>query len=274
MVTTPVLLLQAALLGLVEGVTEFLPVSSTGHLILVADWLDFWSQEKREVFEIAVQLGAILAVCWEYRVVLTRVILDLPRTRAAQGFALNVVVAFLPAAVLGLLFGKLIKAHLFNPVTVASALIVGGVVILWAERVQRLRPRGVVTETAAMTTRHALLVGLAQCLALVPGTSRSAATVVGGLFTGLSRQVAVEFSFFLAIPTLFAATLYDTYKHRGVFEPADLPVFGVGLLVAFLSALLVIRAFIRYVGRRDLTPFAWYRIAFGALVLVLALSKT
>lgn len=261
------LLFKALLMGLVEGITEFLPVSSTGHLIITADVLDFWSKDKRDVFEIAIQLGAILAVCYQYWGRLWKVVEGLFSQPAAQRFTLNLVVAFLPAAIVGVIFIKQIKFYLFNPLTVAAALVVGGVAILWAERRQHV----VSVETVDdMSWRDALRVGLAQCLALIPGTSRSGATIIGGLLFGLSRTAATEFSFFLAIPTMFAATFYDVIKHRSEFAAADLPVFAVGFIVSFLSALLVIRALIRFVSRHDFTVFAWYRIAFGAVILLTA----
>ncbi len=261
------LLFQALVMGLVEGITEFLPVSSTGHLIITADLLDFWTKEKRDVFEVAIQLGAILSVCYEYRQRLFGVAQNMFTQLPAQRFVLNLVVAFLPSALLGFFFIGAIKFYLFNPIVVAVALIVGGVLILWAEN----RRHEVSAETVDdMTWRHALKVGLAQCLALVPGTSRSGATIIGGLFVGLSRKAAAEFSFFLAIPTMFAATLYDVLRHRDEFVAADLPVFAVGFGVSFISALLVIRALIRFVSRHDFSVFAWYRIVFGTFILLSA----
>ncbi|HEX4869164.1 MAG TPA: undecaprenyl-diphosphate phosphatase [Moraxellaceae bacterium] len=261
------LLFKALVMGLVEGITEFLPVSSTGHLIITAALIDFWSKEKRDVFEVAIQLGAILSVCYEYRVRLLGVAQGVLRERSAQRFALNLLVAFLPAAVIGVTFLKDIKDYLFNAYVVAVALVVGGVLILWAER----RPHVIRAETVDdMDWRMALKVGLAQCLALIPGTSRSGATIIGGLLFGLSRKAAAEFSFFLAIPVMFAATLLDVVKNRDAFVAADLPVFAVGFVVSFLSALVVIRALIRFVSRHDFTVFAWYRIVFGAFILLTA----
>lgn len=261
------LLFKALVMGLVEGITEFLPVSSTGHLIITAELLDFWTKEKRNVFEVAIQLGAILSVCYEYRQRLLGVAAGVLQQKDAQRFVLNLLVAFLPAALLGFFFITPIKLYLFNPLVVAIALVVGGVLILWAEKRQHV----VKAETVdAMDWRMALKVGLAQCLALVPGTSRSGATIIGGLFFGLSRKAAAEFSFFLAIPVMFAATFYDVLKHRDEFVAADLPVFGVGFVVSFLSALLVIRALIRFVAHHDFTVFAWYRIVFGGFILVSA----
>lgn len=255
---------QAVVMGIVEGLTEFLPVSSTGHLVITASWLDFWTKDKRDVFEVAIQLGAILAICFEYRVRLWNVVSQL-HTPAAQRFTVNVAIAFLPAAVLGLLFMKAINAHLFNPVSVATAFIVGGLVILWAERRRHVVRIHTVDD---MTWHDALKVGLAQCLALIPGTSRSGATIIGGLLFGLSRTAAAEFSFFLAIPTMFAATFYDLFKHRDLFAVADLPVIGIGFIVSFVVALGVVRALLRFISRHDFTVFAWYRIAFGAALLL------
>jgi undecaprenyl-diphosphatase len=263
----PLLLFKALIMGLVEGITEFLPVSSTGHLIITAELIDFWTKEKRDVFEVAIQLGAILSVCYEYRQRLFGVAQGVLTQPASQRFVLNLVVAFLPAAILGFLFIKPIKFYLFNPLAVATALVVGGVLILWAEKRQHVVRAESVDE---MDWKMALKVGLAQCLALVPGTSRSGATIIGGLFFGLSRKAAAEFSFFLAIPVMFAATLYDVLRHLDEFVVADLPVFGVGFVVSFISALLVIRALIRFVAHHDFTVFAWYRIVFGGFILISA----
>lgn len=262
------LLLKALILGLVEGITEFLPISSTGHLILVGDLLDF-NDEKGKLFEIAIQLAAILAVCWEYRVKISEVIMGLPSRREAQRFALNLVIAFVPAAILGLLFIKKIKQYLFHPVPVALAFIVGGIVILWAERRAH---RITVEDVGAMGWKDALKVGLAQCFALIPGTSRSGATIIGGLLFGLSRKAATEFSFFLAIPTMFAATFYDVYKHRDILRFGDLGMFAVGFVASFASAFFAVRGLLRYISRHDFSAFAWYRIAFGIVVLLTAYS--
>lgn len=261
------LLFKALIMGLVEGATEFLPVSSTGHLIITGDLIDFWTKEKRDVFEVAIQLGAILAVCYEYRERLFGVTRGLLTEPQAQRFAVNLAVAFLPAALLGFFFLKAIKFYLFNPMVVAIALIVGGAVILWAEKRQHVIR---VNDVDEMTWQDALKVGIAQCFALVPGTSRSGATIIGGLLFGLSRKTAAEFSFFLAIPTMFAATFYDVFKHRDEFVMADMPVFGVGFLVSFISALLVVRALMRFITRHDFTVFAWYRFAFGGFILLSA----
>ena len=257
------ILLKALILGLVEGITEFLPVSSTGHLILAGQLLDF-TGDKAKVFEVAIQLAAILAVVWEYRVRLGHVAISMTRDPVSQRFAMNLIVAFLPAAVLGFLFLKEIKHYLFNPIVVASAFIVGGLLILWAERRQHVIR---VQEVEEMRWQDALKVGFAQALAMIPGTSRSGATIIGGLFFGLSRKAATEFSFFLAIPTMFAATLYDVYKNRELFSADDLSLFAVGGVASFISAFLAVRGLIHFISRHDFTLFAWYRIAFGVAVL-------
>lgn len=262
-----ILLLKALCLGIVEGLTEFLPISSTGHLILVGDLLDF-NDAKGKVFEIVIQSGAILAVCWEYRVKLWSVVAGMVRREgAAWRFATNLLIAFLPAAVLGLMFASAIKAHLFQPVPVALAFIVGGLLILWAERRQhQVR----IQEVDDMGWRDALKIGLAQSLALIPGTSRSGATIIGGLFFGLSRRAATEFSFFLAIPTLIAATFYDLYKSRDLLSADDLSLFAVGFVASFISAFIAVRGLLRFISRHDFTVFAWYRILFGGIVLATA----
>ena len=259
-------LLHALILGIVEGVTEFLPISSTGHLILAGDLLHF-NDEKGKLFEIVIQSGAILAVCWEYRVRIMRVIAGLSSDPVAQRFALNLFVAFLPAAVLGLLFSKVIKAHLFQAVPVAMAFIIGGFIILWAERREhRIR----VNEVEDLTLMDAFKLGLAQAFALIPGTSRSGATIIGGLLFGLSRKAATEFSFFLAIPTLLAATGYELYKERALLSADDLGMWAVGFVAAFISAFLCVRWLLRYIASHDFSIFAWYRIAFGVVVLATA----
>src|SRR5450432_156 len=258
-----VILIKALILGVVEGLTEFLPVSSTGHLILAGDLLDF-NDDKGKLFEIVIQCGAILAVCWEYRAKLAAVIWGLGSKREAQGFALNLAIAFVPLAVLGLAFGKAIKAHLFRPVPVALAFIVGGFVILWAEkRKHTVRIR----EVEDLRWTDALKLGIAQAFALIPGTSRSGATIIGGMLFGLSRTAATEFSFFLAIPTLFAATGYELFRNRDLIVASDVSMIAVGFVVAFISALLVVRWLLRYVAHHDFVPFAWYRIAFGLVIL-------
>jgi undecaprenyl-diphosphatase len=266
---SPTLLIALAL-GIVEGLTEFLPVSSTGHLIVAGSLLGY-TGDQAKMFEIVIQAGAILAVCWEYRARLGRVLSGLSTDAKAQRFAVNLAVAFLPAAVLGLLFGKAIKAHLFAPVPVAVAFVAGAFVILWAERRQRARPDAVrVNDVDAMRWTDALLVGCAQAFALVPGTSRSGATIIGGMLFGISRVAATEFSFFLAIPTLFAATGYSLWKDATLVAARDLPAFGVGFVAAFVSAFACVRWLIRYVSHHDFVPFAWYRIAFGAVILATA----
>jgi undecaprenyl-diphosphatase len=263
-------LVTAVILGIVEGLTEFLPISSTGHLIVAGSLLHY-TGEQAKVFEIVIQAGAILAVCWEYRARLLMVLGGLATDARAQRFALNVAVAFLPAAVLGLAFGKSIKAHLFAPVPVACAFVAGALVILWAERRQRTRPDAMrITSVDDMRWTDALKVGIAQAFALVPGTSRSGATIIGGMLFGLSRLAATEFSFFLAIPTLFAATAYEAVRNRHLLVAHDLPAFGVGFAAAFVSAFVCVRWLIRYVSRHDFLPFAWYRIAFGAVILITA----
>lgn len=258
--------LIAFILGIVEGLTEFLPISSTGHLILAGDLMGF-NDNKAKVFHIAIQTGAMLAIVWEYRERFGRVISGLFTDASAQRFALNLAVAFMPAAIFGLTFGSTIKLHLFHPVPVAIAFIVGGLIILWVER----RPRRVVIDNVDdMTWRDALKVGCAQTFALIPGTSRSGATIIGGMLFGLSRKAATEFSFFLAVPTLIAAGAYETWKHRALLSADDLDMFAVGFFTAFVSAFICVRWLLRYVAAHDFTPFAWYRIVFGILVLTTA----
>jgi undecaprenyl-diphosphatase len=257
------LLLKALLLGIVEGATEFLPVSSTGHLIIVGDLLDF-NDARGKVFEIVIQLGAILAVCWEYRVKIAHVATSMISETASQRFAANLMIAFSPAALLGLAFHHQIKTYLFSPITVAIALIVGGFAILIVEK---FAPQADTQSVDEMDWKHALKVGFAQSLALIPGVSRAGATILGGVMFGLSRRTATEFSFFLAIPIMFAATFFDVYKGREMLDMADLPIFAVGFVTAFVSALLVVRGLLRYVAHHDFRAFAWYRIVFGALVL-------
>lgn len=262
-----ILLLKALILGIVEGLTEFLPVSSTGHLILMGDLLDF-NDDKGKVFEIVIQAGAILAVCWEYRARIAATFSGLASDRVAQRFAMNLAIAFMPLAVLGLAFGGAIKSALFRPVPVALAFIVGGVIILFAERWYKRRGDAAhIDSVDDLTGRDALKLGLAQALALIPGTSRSGATIIGGLFFGMSRKCATEFSFFLAIPTLFAATGYSIWKERALLSAADIPLFSVGFVAAFMSAFVVVRWLIRYVSTHDFSVFAWYRILFGLVVL-------
>ena len=259
----PTLLIHALVLGIVEGLTEFLPVSSTGHLILAGDLLNF-NDDRGKLFEIVIQSGAILAVCWEYRARIAKVLAGLPGDPAARRFTLNLAIAFLPLAVLGLAVGKAIKAHLFQPVPVAIAFIVGAFVIIWAERrehVIRIR------EVDDMSPMDALKLGIAQAFALIPGTSRSGATIIGGLLFGLSRKAATEFSFFLAIPTLIAATAYQLYKERALLNADDIGMWAVGFVASFVSAFLCVRWLLRYISSHDFIPFAWYRIAFGIAVI-------
>ena len=264
------LLIKAAVMGIVEGLTEFLPISSTGHLILAGALLGF-DDEKAKVFDIAIQTGAIFAVILVYWQKIRDTLVALPNEKQAQKFALNVLVAFLPAVVLGLLFGKAIKANLFTPVVVASTFIIGGFIILWAEKRQKDNPAVArINEVEAMSVVDALKVGLVQCLAMIPGTSRSGATIIGGMLLGLSRKAATDFSFYLAIPTLIGAGVYSLYKDRALLSVSDVPLFGVGLLFSFLSAWLCIRWLLRYIASHSFTPFAWYRIAFGIVVLVTA----
>ena len=264
------LLIKAAIMGVVEGLTEFLPISSTGHLILAGALLGF-DDDKAKVFDIAIQTGAIFAVILVYWQKIRDTILALPSDKQAQRFGLNVLIAFLPAVILGLLFGKAIKAHLFTPVVVASTFIIGGFIILWAERRQQRNPTlARIHEVEQMTPLDALKVGLAQCLAMVPGTSRSGATIVGGMLLGLSRKAATDFSFYLAIPTLVGAGVYSLYKERALLSLADVPLFAVGLVVSFLSAWLCIRWLLRYIATHSFAGFAYYRIAFGVVVLATA----
>jgi undecaprenyl-diphosphatase len=260
------LFLKAVVLGVVEGLTEFLPISSTGHLIIAGQLLGFGG-DKAKVFDIVIQSGAMLAIVWEYRARFGRVLAGLASDPAARRFAANLVVAFIPAALLGLAFGSAIKQHLFSAVPVAAAFIVGGFVILWVER----KPRPVrVQEVDDMTWTDALKVGLAQSVALIPGTSRSGATIIGGMLFGLSRRAATEFSFFLAVPTLIAAGAYDAWKHRALLAADDLGFFAVGFVVSFVSAFACVRWLLRYIASHDFTVFAWYRIVFGAIVLITA----
>jgi undecaprenyl-diphosphatase len=276
------LILKAVILGLVEGFTEFLPISSTGHLILVADLLDF-NDEKSKAFNVIIQFGAILAVCWEYRQKLISVVTGITSRRASQRFAVNVIIATIPAIILALIFGEYIKSALFSPIPVATALIVGGFIIFWAEARQKKSESEVgngvlisrdIDGVDDLNWRDALKIGLAQCAALIPGTSRSGATIIGGMLFGLPRKVATEISFFLAIPVIAGATLYELIKLRDVLGDASWstfgPVLGVGFVVSFVSAFVCIRWLIRYVATHDFRIFAWYRIIFGILVLLTA----
>ena len=265
-----VLLIKVIIMGIVEGLTEFLPISSTGHLILAGSLLNF-TGEKVKLFEIVIQAGAMLAVCWEYRHRIFNVIRNFSSDVAARRFVANLLVAFLPAVVLGLLFGKMIKAHLFAPVPVALAFIVGAFIILIVERRNRLNEDSLrIHSVDEMTVLDAFKVGCAQCFALIPGTSRSGASIIGGMVFGLSRQAATEFSFFLAIPTLYGATIYSLYKERALLSVADLPMFGVGALAAFISAFFCVRWLLRYISTHDFMIFVWYRIVFGVLILISA----
>lgn len=265
------LLIKAAIMGVVEGLTEFLPISSTGHLILAGALLDFLDHDKRQVFEIAIQTGAIFAVILVYWQKIRDTLVALPTERQAQRFAVNVAIGFVPAVLLGLLFGKFIKAHLFTPTIVATTFIVGGFIILWAERRQAINPKTVrVADVDAMTPLDALKVGLVQCLAMVPGTSRSGATIIGGMLLGLSRKAATDFSFFLAIPTLIGAGVYSLYKERALLSVADVPLFAVGLVFSFISAWLCVRWLLKFISTHSFVGFAYYRIVFGVIVLVTA----
>lgn len=267
-----VLLIKAAIMGVVEGLTEFLPISSTGHLILTGALLGF-HDEKAKVFDIAIQTGAIFAVILVYWQKLRDTIVALPTDRQARRFALNVFIAFVPAVILGLLFGKAIKAHLFTPVIVASTFILGGFIILWAERRQQNNPAlARIHDVDAMTPLDALKVGLMQCFAMVPGTSRSGATIIGAMLLGLSRKAATDFSFFLAIPTLIGAGAYSLYKDRALLSITDLPYFGVGLVFSFISAWICVRWLLRFISTHSFVGFAYYRIVFGVIVLATAWS--
>ncbi|WP_323147195.1 undecaprenyl-diphosphate phosphatase [Pseudomonas marginalis] len=255
--------IQALILGVVEGLTEFLPISSTGHQIIVADLLDFGG-ERAMAFNIIIQLGAILAVVWELRRKILDVVTGLPTQRNAQRFTVNLLIAFLPAVVLGVIFADLIHHYLFNPITVATALVIGGIVMLWAER----REHEVHAESVDdITWKDALKVGFAQCLAMIPGTSRSGSTIIGGLLFGLSRKTATEFSFFLAMPTMVGAAVYSGYKYRDLFQPADLPVFAIGFVTSFIFAMIAVKGLLKFIASHSYAAFAWYRIAFGLLIL-------
>ncbi len=270
------ILIKAAVMGVVEGLTEFLPISSTGHLILAGSLLGF-HDEKAKVFDIAIQTGAIFAVIWVYWQKVWGTLVALPHQREARRFAANVLIGFLPAVVLGLLFGKAIQAHLFTPQVVATTFILGGLVILWAEarhapRTEHDHPddRVRIHHVENMAPLDALKVGLVQCLAMVPGTSRSGATIIGGMLLGLSRKAATDFSFYLAMPTLIGAGAYSLYKQRDILAWVDAPMFAVGLLFSFVSAWFCVRWLLRYIATHSFVPFAWYRIAFGVLIWVSA----
>ncbi|MBK4733346.1 undecaprenyl-diphosphate phosphatase [Noviherbaspirillum pedocola] len=266
------LIIKSIIMGIVEGLTEFLPISSTGHLILAGSLLNFVG-DKMKVFEIVIQAGAIFAVMWEYRAPIARVLGGLGSDPKAQRFMVNLIVAFMPAAILGFLFNKKIKAVLFAPVPVALAFIIGGFVIMWVERRARAQQGAARIETVDdMTMVDAFKIGCAQAFALIPGTSRSGATIMGGMLFGLSRKAATEFSFFLAIPTLLAATVYSLYKERALLSAADVPMFAAGTIAAFLSAFLCVRWLLRYISSHTFNAFAWYRIVFGLLILLTAFT--
>jgi undecaprenyl-diphosphatase len=271
------LLIKAVILGVVEGLTEFLPISSTGHLILAGHLLGF-NDERGKAFEVIIQLGAILAVCWEFRKKIWDVLVGLGRRPRSNRFAMNIIVASIPAIVLALLLGKYIKAHLFSPIPVATAFIVGGLIILWAEHLEKAKQSNrkvalrSIENVEDLSIKDAIKVGLAQCAALIPGTSRSGATIIGGMLFGLPRQVATEFSFFLAIPVITGATVYELYKMRHDPSLLDIagygPVLGVGFIASFISAFFCVKWLIGYVSHHNFKPFAWYRIAFGVMILV------
>jgi undecaprenyl-diphosphatase len=265
---------KALILGIVEGLTEFLPVSSTGHLIVAGSLLNF-SDEHAKAFDVVIQLGAILAVCWEFRRRIGNVLTGLPARPDARRFALNVIIATIPAVVLGLLFEKAIKSALFSPLPVALTLVAGGLVILWAEAGTRSRgalaPR--VQSLDQLSALDALKVGAVQCFALIPGMSRSGSTIIGGMLFGLDRRVATEFSFFLAIPIIFGATAYELLKSWHLLSPDALGTFTIGFLAAFVSAFACVRWLLRYIAAHDFTVFAWYRIGFGLLILMVGYSK-
>ncbi|MBN3865548.1 MULTISPECIES: undecaprenyl-diphosphate phosphatase [Pseudomonas] len=254
---------QVSILGLVEGLTEFLPISSTGHQIIAADLLDFGG-ERAMAFNIIIQLGAILAVVWEFRRKILEITTGLPTQRNAQRFTLNLLIGFLPAVVLGVMFADKIHEYLFNPITVAVALVIGGIIMLWAEQREHVV---VIDHVDEMRWTDALKVGCAQCLAMIPGTSRSGSTIIGGLLFGLSRKTATEFSFFLAMPTMVGAAVYSGYKYRDLFQAADLPVFALGFVAAFLFAMIAVRGLLKFIANHSYAVFAWYRIGFGLLIL-------
>ena len=264
-----VLLFKSLIMGMVEGITEFLPISSTGHLILTGDLLNFMSKEKRDVYEIFIQLGAMLAVVWEYRAKITQTLTGAGKPGSERNLLLGVVIAFMPAAVIGLLLNKIIKEYLFQPVPVAMAFIIGGVIILWAENRQKTKIP-VVETVDDLTLKDALKIGFCQCLAMIPGTSRSGATIIGGMFLGVSRKAATEFSFFLGIPTLGAASLYSLLKHRHELDIGDSGVFAVGFIASFIFAFIAVRALLKFISTHTFVAFAYYRIAFGLIVLATA----
>lgn len=254
---------QALILGVVEGLTEFLPISSTGHQIVVADLMGF-DGDRAIAFNVIIQLGAILAVIWEYRRKIFEVVVGLPKERKAQHFTTNLLIAFMPAVVLGVIFAELIHGYLFNPITVATALVIGGFIMLWAEK----RKHVIQAETVDdMNWKQALKIGFAQCLAMIPGTSRSGSTIIGGLLFGLSRKAATEFSFFLAMPTMVAAAVYSFYVYRDEFRGADMAVLAIGFITSFIFAMIAVKALLKFIGHHSYATFAWYRIVFGLLIL-------
>ena len=264
------LLVKAFILGIVEGLTEFLPISSTGHLILAGALLG-WSDQKAKLFDVAIQTGAMFAIIWYYRSKIAHTVKGVSSDPIARRFAINVLIAFVPAAAVGVIFASKIKVHLFKPVPVALAFIVGGLIIFWVEylyRTKRLRPR--IHDLDELTPADAVKLGIAQAFSLIPGTSRSGAMIIGGMVLGLSRKTATEFSFFLAIPTLIGAGIYDTYQYRSILSTADIPLFAVGLTTAFFSALICVHWLIRFVASHSFVVFAWYRIIFGCIVLLTA----
>ncbi|UFH50923.1 undecaprenyl-diphosphate phosphatase [Pseudomonas sp. KNUC1026] len=254
---------QSIILGIVEGLTEFLPISSTGHQIVVADLLGFGG-ERFKAFNIIIQLGAILAVVWEFRRKIFDVVGGLATEPKARRFTVNLMLAFFPAVVLGVAFSDQIQEYLFNPITVALALVIGGVIMLWAEQREHVVR---VEHVDAMRWSDALKIGCCQCLAMIPGTSRSGSTIIGGLLFGLSRQAATEFSFFLAMPTMVGAAFYSGFKYRHLFQASDVPVFALGFVVSFIFAMIAVRALLRFIANHSYAVFAWYRIAFGLLIL-------
>ncbi len=262
-----VLVLQAIVMGVVEGITELLPISSTGHLILAADLMDFLAKDKRVVFEIFIQMGAMLAIVWQYRVKIFTGLLGIHRPGVERNLYLNVLLAFLPVALIGFLFSDFIRNVLFSPYVVAGGFIVGGLVIMWVEKFA-YKPQ--VDDIDLVSYSTALKVGLCQCLALIPGTSRSGATIIGGMYFGLSRKASTEFSFFLAIPMISAASLYALWEARALLEWEDVGLLAIGFITAFFVTFVVMRALLMFVSRYTYMAFAWYRIAFGLLVLATA----
>ena len=259
-------LCKAFFLGVIEGLTEFLPISSTGHLIVIGHWLEFDSGTGK-VFEVVIQLGAILAVVWLYRVKILHLLQGMLKGNVADlRFAGCVLIAFFPAVIIGVLAIDFIKSVLFDPRVVAVALIVGGVILMLAER---HAAEAKVTRIEDITWKKALGIGIAQCFAMIPGTSRSGATIVGGLLSGLSRQAATEFSFFLAMPTMLGAAVYDGYRHRHLLDQDDFVLIALGFVAAFVTALLVVRALVQFIANHSFRVFAWYRIGLGSLILLL-----